>query len=522
MFKKLIAGVVCISIAGVLVGCGGDDKRTININTDHSTYGDTGGLSLPIDTKGTKITVMTTSDFPERDKTVVIQELSSRTGIDVRLMEIPNQMIGEKLKVLISSKTLPDVVFTAMDPHDLNKLGVQGLFAPINKYVDQLPNFKRIFVDDKENSKIFKSWKASDGNLYLYPKFEISRDVNHGFMFRKDIFDKNGIKEWTNTEEFYQALKKLKEIYPDSIPYASKTQTVIFENWSSSWGLNGFKPYYNQEEKVWKLSTVDDKYKDMLDFMRKLYVEKLMDPEFLTATQANWTEKMTQGEKSFVTFDWIGRLDMFYEQAKATTPDYNLRYAYPVGPTGQVVKLKNIIPISAIVKNGNELLSLKLMDYLLSPSGAELMTLGVLGKTYEIDDNNKVKYLGFEEGKVLGINDLEEKHGLFLDGLYKRMDKRSIYFNYTEKEQEAQDKILKENRFAPEVLDLAFEEYEIKEMTDLQTKLQKAAEEFSSIYVMENSNADEAWNAWIARAKSLGSDRLEEIYNAAQSRFDQE
>src|SRR5690606_35748837 len=174
--------------------------------------------------------------------------------------------------------------------------------------------------------------------------YGLNRDVNHGFLYRKDIFDKHNIKEWTNTDEFYDALKKLKAAYPDSYPYASKTKENIFKDWAYGWGIGGseFPSYYDEKSKTWKEVYTSNEYKSMLDFMKKLYEEGLIDPEFITDTDASWTAKMTTNNKSFVTFDWIGRLDSFANQVKAAIPDYNLRYANPVGPTGNIRTLPKI------------------------------------------------------------------------------------------------------------------------------------------------------------------------------------
>src|SRR5690606_4079703 len=133
----------------------------------------------------------------------------------------------------------------------------------------------------------------------------------------KDIFDEHGIKPWTNTDEFYEALVQLKEIYPDSYPYASKNTEYIFRDWAYGWGIGGadYPMFYDEDSKEWDFAPTTDAHKEMLDFMKKLYNEGLLDPEFLTDTQDSWTAKMTT-DQSFVTFDWIGRLDLFYNQIK--------------------------------------------------------------------------------------------------------------------------------------------------------------------------------------------------------------
>lgn len=524
--KKMIAMVVAVAVcATVLAGCGiNKSNKNIGELTANTEIGDTGGLQLPIANKNNiTVSMLVESDFSDRTNSFAFKELSRRTGVAVKVIEVPAANLSEKAKVLISSSQLPDIMpGVSMNFREINNLGMQGGFAAVNKYTDILPNFKRIFVDNPENNWIFKSSSAGDGNLYYWPKYEVQRPVNHGFLYRKDVFDKNGIKPWANTEEFYQALKRLKEIYPESIPFVSKTKSKIFADFAISWGLNGDTVYYNENEKVWKPIFTDTGYKQMLDLLKKMYQEKLLDPEFISDTQASWTSKMTQAEKAFVTCDWIGRLDMFAEQVKGSVDGYDLRYAKPVGPKGTVVQFPKIEATGyglLIANNKNTETALKLVDYLTSDSGMELMTMGVKDVTYKQDENNKITYPEFAPDKKIGIMDLAEKYGMFIEGAYTRMDKRSVYFNYSEKEKEAQDLIINNNLFEPidPILSFAAEELDI--IKEYEVKLKTARDQFCTKYVVDPQYGDEQWAQWNNEVQSLGMNKLVEVYNNAQKRY---
>src|SRR5690606_34295673 len=137
---------------------------------------------------------------------------------------------------------------------------------------------------------------------------------------------------------------------------------------------------------------------------------------------------------------WIGRLDLFYTQVKDVNPEYNLRFGNPVGPNNTIRSLPMISLYGHAVRNNEKAeVALKLLDYLTSPSGAELMTVGQEGVNYELDANGKVTYPELKDHDLIEIKLLEEKYGLWAQGSYVRTDKRSVYYNYTEKEQEAQD-----------------------------------------------------------------------------------
>src|SRR5690606_1982136 len=151
--------------------------------------------------------------------------------------------------------------------------------------------------------------------------------------------------------------------------------------------------YYDEANKTWKFTFTQPEYKDMLDFMKKLFNEGLLDPEFMTDTAANWTAKMTSADSAFVTFDWIGRLDMFYNQVKDQNPNYDLRYGNPVGPTNHIRSLDQITTFGlTVTKNDKSEIALKLLDYLSSPEGAELVMLGVEGESFVVNEDGSISY----------------------------------------------------------------------------------------------------------------------------------
>jgi len=484
-------------------------------------YGDTGGLKLPIVDEPVTLTINVQTDYTNLSDSFVAKEVLKRTGIKLDIQEWPstNTAFTEKLKITLASGKLPDILYLA-NRVDVNQLGMQGAFVPINKYSNDLPNFKQIFIDNKENSWVMKSYSADDNNLYWWPAYEWQRDVNHGFLYRKDIFDKNGIKEWETTEEFYQALKKLKELYPDSIPYSSKNKEAIFSDLAYGWGLRT-PVYFDESAKLWKVAATQPEYMDMIDFIKKLYDEGLLDPEFLTDTQAGWTAKMTEKEKSFVTYDWIGRLEMFYAQVKDQIPEYDLRYANPIGPVANIRRLNKVDNSIgfAVANNPNKEAALKFLDYATSPSGSKLLTMGVEGITYTKDASGKITYPEIT-GKAVGIKDLEEKYGIFMMGVYTRVDKESVYFSYTDREKEAQDKMINNNKIEQSDPILKFTREEQDIITEVQTSLDKSAKEFSSKYVLDKSYGQKEWNEWLSTAEKLGAKKLEEAYNNAQKRYE--
>ncbi len=532
--KKILLLVLCVAVTvSMFAGCNGGEEVVNDVGTMTSEEIEkfeamAGGLKLPLDDKGTEIVFMTESSNTGMTDSLVIKELSRRTGAKITVLEIPLASIQEKARVMIASKNdMPDVISGGFTMEEINDLGMQGAFESITDHLDDMPNFKKLFVDDAKElgtEKVMKGWKAADGNLYILPNYGINRDVNHGIMYRKDIFDKHNIPMWDSPETYYQALKQLKQLYPKSNPMVSKTGVTFFNQIAQSWGIQNWPGMtYNEEEKTWRYASMDPAFKECLDYLKKLYDEKLLDPEFLTSTQAQWTSKMTQQAAAFTTFDWIDRMDMFYEQAKGTVPEYNLRYGNPIGPTQKVVTLSPVSGGLSFKKSDKSKLAMQINDYLLSEGGAELMTCGVEGVSFNWnEDKTHAVYIGFDTQNIT-IKDLEEKYGMCLAGVTRRYDKRSVYFNYSEKNQEAQDLMNnKEDGYLAEDPEptLTAEEKEIVTKND--PKLRKIGEEFASKYILSNETGDAAWQNFLQQMENAGASETVAAKNAAQARYDQQ
>ena len=515
--KKLLALTLSfLMILTVFSGCQGE-KISSDLYDPSIPVKDAGGLKLPLSDGSEEITwsVTVSADTETPNDSWFAKKLRGMTGANVKFEAYPSATALEKLNVLAASQQLPDIVGQGFKQSIADDLSMQGAFAAVEDYIDVLPNFKKNFVGEGSQDWIFKSYSAPDGKLYGYYGWDYSRDINtNATMYRKDIFDKHGLKMWNNPEEFYQTMKKLKELYPNSTPYTTKSGDGIFKALSVSWDMEAYMPFYNEKDGKWYYTDITPKYKEMLDFIKKCYNEGLIDPEFLTNTQASWTAKMTQADKAFVTTDWIGRMEMFKEQTKDTVPSYDLRFANPIGPD-QVMRTPNQLCWARYVSNNKKAeTAFKLLDFVASPTGKELVTMGIEGETYEIGENGMAKYIGFD--KTPSTTELEGKYGMFLEGLYLSFDRRSAYFNFTQREQEAQDFAKDPKNLTPIDPILQFTEEEKEVINEYQLNLEKAGKEFATKYVLGNAS----WDEWVKKAKSLGADKIIEIYNAAQARYD--
>ena len=67
--------------------------------------------------------------------------------------------------------------------------------------------------------------------------------------------------------------------------------------------------------------------------------------------------------------------------------------------------------------------------------------------------------------------------------------------------------------------ELSFTKEENDVLSRYQTSYAKAAEEFSTNYVLKNYG-DKEWAEWLKEAKKLGAEEILKVYNDAQKRYD--
>ena len=157
-----------------------------------------------------------------------------------------------------------------------------------------------------------------------------------------------------------------------------------------------------------------------------------------------------------------------------------------------------------------------------SPSGSELFTIGIEGETFEWDSNGKPVYPSLKDEPLVDIALLEKTFGMWVEGMYVRPDHRSVYYNYSEREQEAQDIANKETGYLPNDPELKLTDSEMTAYADAFTAISKAVEEFAAKYVTDKGYGEAQWNEWKAKESSLKVADVLKILNDAQARYDAE
>lgn len=198
-FRKVV-GVLLIGVMAIsmLSGCGAKSKETGNKsntgNTQVSDGGNESGKIIEINFPTSWVGVSSSTEWFNDRLKAFNEQYSDKYKVVVE--EIAgDQAYVDKIKVLYSSKSLPDVIST-------------GGYNLIDSMKDQMVDLTP-YVDDqwkKSISEVCWDVNSRDGSIYGIP---YSRQVI-GYFYNKDLFEKAGIKEPAKTwDEFFAQCDKL-------------------------------------------------------------------------------------------------------------------------------------------------------------------------------------------------------------------------------------------------------------------------------------------------------------------------
>ena len=499
--KKLFALMLAVlMVAGLFAGCngsgaGGPGDRTALYPTDANgnfIYGDT--------FKGQTVEWWFTSSYNLNSDMYIFKKIEEVVGCEINITVYQGETYSTKINNAISTNELPDM-FTVGGGGGgfarFNDYGDQGAFVDLldEENLAKIPEFKKKILDDAELAAELEFYKSPKGSLYTIPKFDFNRTVNHGWMYREDIFEKEGIEMWTDDESFLDALRALKTAYPDSYPLTGADMYTVFDRVIYSYGHNSIFEAYDWDENKWYLGASTEEFYNMLTVFQTAYKEKLVDPDIFS-NQTSDIDTAVLNNKSFVYNSWIGRMAVENTQGQKANPDFQVSFAPHIG-NGQGNQLQRM-------KFGGQLISaqsdrvdacLAILNYLYSDEGIRNTTDGEEGVTYDTVDGVKVyKNADGTPMELVSINTLEEQFGLWNEGLYVSAAKDSAYFTYTPEEAEAQiigsEKGLLRR---PPILTIPAEEND--KYVDIWLKFQPILKEFCAKFITEGYTREDWQNA---------------------------
>jgi putative aldouronate transport system substrate-binding protein len=323
-------------------------------------------------------------DIPEKGNEIE-RRIESYTHTKLDIEWIPNAAYNDKINVLIASNELPKLLRVEYTPNIIGAIQAD-LFWELGPYLKDFKNLSEQNVQYYENVSV-------NGKIYGIPNF---RDIGRAaFIYRKDWMDRLGLQQPVTTEDWYRVLKAMAAQDPDGNGKDDTYGMLLYKKYNegqaslttrlavslgapNKWAVvNGsFIPEFMSRE-----------YEDVLRLFRRLYSEKLINPDFavLDLTEA---EKQYDSGRAGIRVAVSQNAKSQQDRLSKTNASAVIEVEPLQGPQGIRVAGETgnngfyVIPRSAVKTEGEVRQVLAFLDKMMDPPMAALLLRGIENKHY--------------------------------------------------------------------------------------------------------------------------------------------
>jgi len=244
---------MCLSFSVIFTGCGNSDS------SDSPTKGDVSATDVSKDVSeeesSGEVIVSPPGEFPIVSEKVTIKVLigghaqvedfntneftkwyEGKTNVHAEFEVLPVQGRDEKLNLILASGDYPEVLMsTGLTPSQIMLYGSQGMFIPLNDYIEQYGfEIKRIF-EDPETAYAKEVLTNPDGNIYAMPDINQCYHCSNSrkLWIYEPWLEQMELEMPSNLEEYAEVLRIFKNDDPngngkaDEIPLSSEQTSLI-------------------------------------------------------------------------------------------------------------------------------------------------------------------------------------------------------------------------------------------------------------------------------------------------------
>ena len=358
-----------------------------------------GGITYPLEEKVHLVLAMVdeaavTANAKNLAETPFGQAWQEATGVELEIMQLAD---GNALNLLYAGGDLPDMIWMVSSYSGGAEKAIKDkIIEPLNDYMEFAPDFQAVL---DSNELYAKSCRTSDGKIIGFPQIDGDDYLltSAGLIIRQDWLDDLGLAVPQTADDLYEALKAFKEEKGASAPLSTtlwwlKDIAVQYGLFTSPFGLarGGF---YQVDGKV-HYGYAEQEYKDVLEYLHKLYEEGLLDPNFQSVDDNTVKANIMNGDTGVAIGNTGSYIGTMLETMAADEPDFDL------SGFGPLVKTAGDIPMSThynwpiqntyviITPNcTNKEAAVKFLNYGYTEAGHMLFNYGIEGVSYTMEND---------------------------------------------------------------------------------------------------------------------------------------
>lgn len=447
--RTLASMLVGVMAAGMLTGCGEDNKTTVlpsesQVSTEETTAQTESvevvdeGVTYPVDTD-VKLTfyiknggLEKSSAYVDHNSVPFYAGLSKNTGISIDWQTYAAGADQDAAyNLLLQDEKLPNIIF-GDQCSNAAELYEDGVIYDLTEYLPKYaPDFWE-YINLPENEANKKAI-TTDGK-YLYIPFIRESDFNItycGPVIRQDWLDALGLKAPVTLEDWENVLIAFKENYNACFSFALHR----FVNAGIASGTGAFAPHSFRlfvEDGQVKCANTQEEWKDFLVVMNRWYDEGLLDPDFTTASDASVRSRALNGETGIV-YTAMSQLTNFIADAeKEGTGAQWVGLSYPRTEAGAATTYiqtdsQTFVPyIGAVITTSSteeELIAaIKFLNYGYSEEGMLYWNFGEEGVSYEVAADGSLQFTDKIKSDERGLTEaLKDYTGMYSMGVGVQM-----------------------------------------------------------------------------------------------------
>lgn len=412
----------CMSL-GLLAGCG-EKEETVTNNDDTavkeqevSQEAENEGDASDEETIVLKLTAVPTGSDGDWNDYWYINLIEEKFNVDIQVEMISSEAEG-KIPLLFASDDLPDFFVNGLSSAQLIQYGTEGYLLDLSSYVSEetTPNLWAIL---EQYPDALSAMKTPDGEIYALRGLDMAVHNQNiaRFYINYDWAEQILGKLPENLDEFYEYLVGVKENDMngngdpnDEIPlggcYSDGEMFNVFMPILNAFGYTRMSIEAIDGKVVYV--PAEENYKYVLEYIKKLYDEELLDPEFFTQS---WEQRSAKDAEYR-----YGAVGLVINSANQSDPDLAAKYQF-LEPLTSEYNSEKITAATGVNLRGSMMITkscehpeklIEIYDWCLSREGTLASLYGPEQGTWEGHEEYGSTFEWVEDDSVLVENIFDE------------------------------------------------------------------------------------------------------------------
>ncbi len=450
------------------------------------------------------------------EETLAFLNTLDKAGIAFDIDHVPGSMIEEKRNMLLNGGEYPDFFFAS--DVDVEWYGAQeGILLPLEDLIREYAPNMTAYIDS------INAWDyldCSDGHVYGIPSVSEIYARDEVLWINKVWLENLDLEMPQSLEELHDVLTAFKEMdangngdTEDEIPLLSTDAGFIQIFNYYEWKFNyEFRLVVREDGNV-DFFPLTQEFYDMTAYLTELYQEGLINEDCFTLSGDS-------GAALAQTSDTVG---MFFSRYGTDVVGSEKIFDYcVVEPWCNSVEVSNGISRNTFVitnacENPEALISW--LDYFYTEEGSLLLTLGVQGETYDIDENGNWYYLENENQTVDYIKGVLTSDGgipTYRTDFYLYHDAGSDPVQAYSNQQRA----IASKHAGLSMLELNFTDDELQTGLPIMIDVNTYFPQYMANVMTGQMDLDDSWEEFQATLLNMNAPVLEDILQACYDRLD--